>query len=282
MNTTTTELFGQPEPDFDAIKAKQKAVWEDGDYHDFAAYMHAGAVEILDSWDLSGVTTLLDVACGSGQTAIPAARKGLAVTGIDIAENLIQQARRVAAAAEVDARFDVGDAEALPYTDCSFDAAISLIGAMFAPRPERVVAELVRVIKPGGKLFMANWTATSMPARMFRCASEVVPPVPGTESPLLWGDEETVHRRLGKHFVDIRLARKLYPQWHYPFDEHGLIDLFREKFGPVKRAFATATPEQVRVLYDSLLDVYRHGSETRNGILTVTDGEYLEVIATRR
>ena len=96
---TIIEPTQQAMPDFTKIKAKQKATWEDGDYHNSASYMHAGAVEILEDWDLSGATSLLDVGCGSGQTALPAALKGLKVTGVDIAENLIEAARDAAAAA---------------------------------------------------------------------------------------------------------------------------------------------------------------------------------------
>lgn len=272
----------KPQPDFSAIKAKQKAVWEDGDYHRFASYMHDGAVAILESWDMSGVKTLLDVGCGSGQIAIPASLKGLRVTGIDIAENLIEAARGVAAATQVDAQFDTGDAEDLPYPDRSFDAVMSLIGAMFAPRPEVVVSEFARVLKPGGKLFMGNWTSSSMPALMFKCCSEVVPPPPGLASPVLWGDESTVMQRLSEHFTDIKMTRKLYPHWHYPFNEHELVDLFRCKFGPVKRAFDMAKPEQAEILYDKLYQVYSESSEIQNGIMTITSGEYLDVVATRR
>lgn len=279
---TIVEPASSVQPDFTTIKAKQKATWEDGDYHSFASFMQDGAMEILDGWDLSGVTHLLDVACGSGQTAIPAALKGLRVTGVDIAENLIEAARSVAAEAEVDVQFDIGDAESLPYEDQSFDAVMSLIGAMFAPRPERVVSEITRVLKPGGRLFMANWTPTSMPAQMFKCCSQVAPPPPGLVPPVLWGDEETVQQRLAVQFSNIRLTRKFYPQWHYPFDEHALIKLFREKFGPVKRAFEVASPEQAEQLYDSLYQVYRDNSETKNGIMTITGGEILEVIALRR
>lgn len=279
---TVAEPVKPAQPDFTSIKAKQKAIWEDGDYHEFASYMHDGAVQILEDWDLSGATTLLDVGCGSGQTALPAALKGLRVTGVDIAENLIQAAREAAAAAQLNVQFDVGDAEALPYADQSFDAVISLIGAMFAPRPEQVVAELARVLKPGGKLFMANWTPTSMPAQMFKCCSEVAPPPPGLTPPVLWGDETTMQQRLAVHFGDIKLTRKLYPQWHYPFNEDELVELFRSKFGPVKRAFAAANDVQAKKLHEQLSRVYRENSETKNGIMTITGGEILEVIATRR
>lgn len=264
------------------LKMKQKATWEDGDYAEFSSYMHEGAIEILHNWDLSNARRLLDVGCGSGQTAIPAAKMGVDVTGIDIAENLVKHARQQASKAGLNAQFDVGDAEDLPYEDNSFDTAITMIGAMFAPQPDRVTDEFARVIKPGGKLFMANWTSTSMPAQMFKCVAEIAPPPPGFISPVLWGDEKTVTQRLEKDFKDIRLTRKNYPQWHYPFDEHGVINLFREQFGPVKRAFAIATELQEKQLYDKLFHIYRNSSETNNDILTITDGEYLEVIATRR
>src|SRR3990167_9614984 len=279
---TNTATASQPQSDIEKIKARQKATWEDGDYADFATYMHAGAVDILQNWDLGSAQSILDVGCGSGQTAIPAAKKGLQVTGIDIAANLIDHARRAAARAKLDVQFDVGDAEDLPYADQRFDAAISLIGAMFAPRPEQVAAELARVIKPGGQLFMANWTPASMQAQMFKCVSEIQPPPPGLVSPVLWGDELTVQQRLAEGFTDIRLARKIYPQWQYPLDEYELVDLFRHTFGPVKRAFDAGTPAQQTTLREKLVQVYRTNSERKNGILTITGGEYLEVIATRR
>ena len=279
---TTLHAIADVNTTIDHLKAKQKATWEDGDYADFATHMHNGAVEILEGWNINNAETLLDVGCGSGQTAIPAAKMGLKVTGIDIADNLIKHARKAASKTNLEVRFDVGDAEDLPYDDCSFDVAITLIGAMFAPRPERVASEFARVIKPGGKLYMANWTPTSMPAQMFKCLSEVIPPPPGFIPPVLWGDEETVYQRLKKDFIDINLTRRHYPQWHYPFDEHGVVNLFRTQFGPAVRTFAAANELQQKQLYDKLYHIYRNNSETHNGILTITGGEYLEVIATRR
>jgi len=117
---------------------------------------------------------------------------------------------------------------------------------------------------------------------MFRCVSEIVPPPPGLVSPTLWGDEGTVRQRLSNHFTDIKLTRRTYPQWHYPFDEHELVELFRHAFGPVKRAFDAATPDQQQTMHDGLYQIYLHNSETRSGTPTITGGEYLEVIATRR
>jgi ubiquinone/menaquinone biosynthesis C-methylase UbiE len=264
------------------IKAHQKAVWDDGDYASFATYMEAGAVDVLNSWNIPAGTSLLDVACGSGQTALPAARNGVKVTGIDIAESQIQAAQYRAAEEGLDARFEVGDAEELPYADASYDVAVSMFGAMFAPDPVAVVSEFARVTKPGGQLIMANWTSTCMPARMFKCVSSFMPPPPGLIPPVLWGDEETVKHRLGEKFTDIKLTRKIYPQWDYPFSASKLVDLFRAQFGPVKRAFEHVEPRHRQELHDSLEEIFQAESETRDGVLSITSGQFLEVIATRR
>ena len=129
---------------------------------------------------------------------------------------------------------------------------------------------------------MANWTPTSMPAHMFKCVSNLVPPPAGFIPPVLWGDEETVLQRLSDEFTDIKLSRKIYPQWHYPFNAAELVNLFRSHFGPVKRAFDVSNQQQQITLQQNLEDIYNANSETHNDILTITGGEYLDVIATRR
>ncbi|MEN8133181.1 MAG: class I SAM-dependent methyltransferase [Pseudomonadota bacterium] len=270
------------QPDLAVIKSKIKTTWEDGDYASFAKYMEPGAIEILDRWNIAPGQRLLDVGCGSGQTAIPAARRGIHVTAIDIASNLITHARERARAEGLVVRLDEGDAEDLPYAGASFDVAITLIGAMFAPRPHKVAAEFARVLRPGGKLYMANWTPHGMPAQMFKCVAGYVPPPPGFIPPVLWGDEETVRQRLGRHFTDIQLTRKMYPQWHYSFTPSEIVEFFRTHFGPVKRAFETIDEAAQETLRQQLEHLYADSSETLNGILTITAGEYLEVIATRR
>lgn len=273
-----------PVPTLEQIKAKHKATWEDGDYAAFAKYMEAGAIEILENWQIAPNQRLLDIGCGSGQSAIPAARMGHNVTGIDIAENLIEYANEVANAEGLDATFDVGDAEDLPYENNSFDVVITMIGAMFAPRPEKVASEIARVLRPGGKLYMANWTPNGMPAQMFKCVAGITPPPPGFIPPALWGDEETVTERLSTAFNDLKLTRKNYPQWHYPFTTDGIVDLFRTYFGPVKRAFDKLEAENVDTenFRSQLLEIYNRTSENHpDGTSTVTGGEYLNITATR-
>src|SRR5512139_443741 len=191
MTTLTVELT----PEMETIKTRLKATWMSGDYGLFATYLEPGALEFLARIPIEPGMRVLDVACGAGQISIPAARAGAKVTGIDIATNLIEQARARAQAENLDARFDEGDAEMLPYEDSSFDLVVSLIGAMFAPRPELVAAELKRVCRPGGRIIMANWTPSGFVGQMFRAHGKHVLPPAIVLPPVKWGDEETVRER---------------------------------------------------------------------------------------
>ena len=163
--------------------------------------MESSAVEFLNRLEIRAGTAVLDVACGSGQLALIAARRGARVTGVDIATNSIEAARGRAAAEGLDARFDEGDAEALPYAEGSFDVVATIFGAMFAPRPELVAAELVRVCRPGGTIAMANWTKDGFIGQMFKTIARFIAP-PGMPSPVLWGDETVVRERFGANVSD--------------------------------------------------------------------------------
>src|SRR5574339_658863 len=212
MNVITAEM----NPEMEALKARLKATWMSGDYGHFARYLEPGALEFLSRLSIEPGTRVLDVASGAGQTAIPLARAGAIVTGVDIATNLVEQARARAQAEGLDARFDEGDAEMLPYPDGSFDMVLSLIGAMFAPRPEWVIAELKRVCRPGGRIIMGNWTPTGFVGQMFKTHGRHVPPPPIMPPPVKWGDEETVRERFGHGIADLSLSLEMYP-FRYPF-----------------------------------------------------------------
>ena len=269
------------QPDIHAIKAKMKATWMDGDYAAFARYMEPGALSILSEWDIAPATQLLDVGCGAGQIAIPAARAGVQVTGVDIADNLIEHARRRATVEGLAVRFEVADAEDLPYADASFDAVTSLIGAMFAPQADKVAAELARVCRPGGRLCMANWTPTGMVGKMFKVIAAHVPPPPGIAPAPLWGDEDTVMERLRDGFTEIQLSRKIYPAWHYPLSVPDVVSLFFHYYGPTKRAFGALAAAKQASLRKGLIEVFNAHNEARDGF-TLLRGEYLDVRAVRR
>ncbi|MGE5278669.1 MAG: class I SAM-dependent methyltransferase, partial [Acidobacteriota bacterium] len=222
--------------DIDALKTRLKATWMDGNYDYFSRFMESSAVEFLDRLGVRAGASLLDVACGSGQLGLVAARRGVRVTGVDIATNSIVAARGRAASEGLDARFDEGDAEDLPYPDSSFDVVASIFGAMFAPRPERVAAELRRVCRPGGMIAMANWTREGFIGQMFKTFARFIAP-PGMPAPVLWGDENTVRQRFGAGVSKLRLTRVNY-RFDYPFSPADVVEFFRKYYGPTTRAFA--------------------------------------------
>jgi SAM-dependent methyltransferase len=268
-------------PHISIVKANMKATWMDGDYVEFSTYMEPGAMEILRGWKIARGLRFLDVGCGAGQLVIPAARAGINSTGVDIATNLIEHARDRAKREGLAAQFDEGDAEQLPYADGAFDVVASLFGAMFAPRPDKVASELTRVCRPGGRLFMANWTPSGMAGQMFKHIAKHVPPLPGITPPPLWGDESTVRDRLAEGFSDIRLTRKIYPLWKYPFPVPDLTQLFARLFGPIKGALAQLNEVGQQSLITGLEEIFSAHNQAQDGT-TELKGEYLEVAATRR
>ena len=235
-----------------ALKVRLKATWESGDYGVFARYLEPGALSFLARLKLQPGESMLDLACGAGQLAIPAARAGVDATGLDLAANLIAQARQRAADEHLNVRFDEGDAEALPYRDASFGVVSSLVGIMFAPRPERVVAELLRVTRPGGRIVLGNWTPEGFIGGMFKVMGRHVPPSPLMPSPMRWGDEATVRERLGAGVKDLHLERIMYP-FVYPFGPEGVVDFFRTYYGPTNRAFAVLGESEQAALRADLI-----------------------------
>jgi SAM-dependent methyltransferase len=249
-----------------------------GDYDRFSRYLEAGAREFYERIPRTPGGTLLDVGCGSGQLALMAAQDGLDVTGVDIAGNLIEQARRRASAGGLKARFEVADAEALPFADGQFDVVTSLIGAMFAARPELVAAELLRVCKPGGIIAMASWTAQGFVGQMFKAVSNFIAPS-GMPSPVLWGDESIVRERLQSGLSDLRLTTRAYP-FRYPFPPAEVVQHFRLYYGPINQAFAALEGQQSEELQRALEALWiQHNRAGHEG--TMVAAEYLEVIGVR-
>lgn len=264
--------------DIDRLKAHLKETWMAGDYDIFSRYMETDAQIFFRRLRIARGTRVLDVACGSGQLALIAARAGAQVTGCDIATNWIERARSRARAENLNAVFDEGDAENLPYPDGSFDVVTSLVGAMFAPRPDLVASELTRVCRPGGRIAMANWTPQGFVGEMFKIIAKYIAPN-GMPSPVLWGEEETVRRRLRDGILDVKCALRFY-RFEYPFPPETVVRFFRDHYGPIARAFAALNREGQEKLEQELVDLWtRHNRDTRNG--TIVDSEYLEVIAMR-
>ena len=265
--------------DIDDLKARLKTTWMDGNYDYFSRFMESSAVEFLDRLTVDPGASLLDVGCGSGQLGLIAARRGAKVTGVDIATNSIQAARGRAVSEGLNARFDEGDAEALPYADASFDVVASIYGAMFAPRPERVAAELLRVCRPGGTIAMANWTREGFIGTMFKTFARFIAP-PGMPAPVLWGDESVVRDRFGAGVSDLRLTRVSY-RFDYPFTPAEVVEFFREHYGPTTRAFATLGEAEQAALRADLVDLWSSHNQAGEPGRTIVDSEYLEVVGIR-
>ena len=264
--------------DMHQLKARLKATWMTGDYDVFSRYLEPDAHLFFRRIGVEHGQELLDVACGTGQLALIAARAGAKVTGCDIATNSIERARARASQERLDISFDEGDAEALPYADAQFDVVTSLVGAMFAPRPDLVASELMRVCKPGGKIAMANWTAQGFVGQMFKVIARYIAPN-GMPSPVLWGDQATVHERFREGVLDLRCTYRFY-QLEYPFPPEVVVDFFREHYGPMSRAFGALSPEgQVQLKADLVALWSAHNRGVGNA--TLVDAEYLEVIAIR-
>lgn len=267
-------------PEMSAIKTRLKSTWESGDYGVFAKYLEKGALEFFERVNIPPGTRLLDVACGAGQLTLPAARKGIQVTGLDLAANLVQQARAKAAAEGLKVQVDEGDAEDLPYPDASFDVVMSLIGAMFAPRAELVASEMIRVCKPGGRIVMGNWTPEGHIGQMFKVIGKHVPPPANFPSPLLWGDEATCRTRLATGVTDLKINRHQYP-FEYPFAPAKVVDFFIEYYGPTLRAHASLNHDGQKALHDDLTALWTKNNIATDGTTRVL-AEYLDVVGTRR
>jgi SAM-dependent methyltransferase len=275
----TTMPHANATTDIDALKARLKATWMDGNYDYFSRFMESSAVEFLDRLDVAAGASLLDVACGSGQLALIAARRGARVTGIDIATNAILAARGRANAEGIDARFDEGDAEDLPYADATFDVVASLYGAMFAPRPERVAAELVRVCRPGGRIAMGNWTPEGFIGKMFKTIGRFIAP-PGMPAPVLWGDERVVAERLGAGVSHLHVTRVNY-RFDYPFGPADVVEFFRQNYGPTTRAFASLDEIDQAALRRNLVTLWSSHNTAADAARTIVEAEYLDVIGIR-
>jgi SAM-dependent methyltransferase len=266
-------------PDMAALKQRLRATWIAGDFGQIAKMTAPGAEEFISRLNLTPGLKVLDVACGTGNLAVPAARAGASVTGVDIAPNLLEQGRERANSEGLQVQFDEGDAENLQYNDASFDAVVTMFGAMFAPRPELVAAELKRVCRPGGFIAMANWTPTGFVGKMFKTVSSHVPPPPGLQPPVLWGDDATVRERLSEGVSKLE-TRPRQISLAYPFSPADVVEHFRNYFGPAQKAFDALDENGQATLRQDLELLWSSHNQATDGTTRV-DGEYLEVIATR-
>lgn len=221
---------------------------------------------------------VLDVAAGNGNASLAAARRFAAVTSTDYVADLLEQGRRRAEAEHLPITFQVADAERLPFPDEAFDVALSTYGVMFAPDQQRAAAELLRVVRRGGRIGLANWTPDGFLGRLFDLMSRFVPPPPGLVSPMAWGSEPRLVELFGPDASDIRTARKTFV-FRFHSAEHW-VQFFRRYYGPTHKAFAALDEARGRALYEALVELLR-GENTNGGDALVLPAEYLEVVITK-
>lgn len=264
--------------EMEALKSRLRATWIAGDFGEIAHSFAEGAADFVAGLNIQKGAKLLDVACGTGNQSLPAAKLGADVTGIDIAPNLIDQAKSNAEKAGLKIKFEVGDAESLPYEEASFDGVLTMFGAMFAPRPDVVVAELIRVCRPGGLIAMGNWTPEGFIGQMFKTTGKYVSPPSGMPSPLLWGSEETVGARFGDLVSDLGMVRRNI-DFILPMSPAESVEYFRKYYGPTQKAFDAAGENQPALRRD-LEDLWYAANRATDGT-TLVSSEYLEIKAIR-
>ena len=266
-------------PDLAAVTQTQQQIWSKGDFAMVANIVYHAAEDLAETLELVPGERVLDVACGSGNLAIAAARRTWGGTvGADYVPALLERGRERAAAERLEVEFVEADAQDLPFEDASFDVVTSIYGAMFAPDQEKTAAELLRVVKPGGRIGMGNWTPDGAVGMMFKTISKHAPPPPGVESPLLWGTEDRLRELFGDGISDLRVDRCMSRQ---PFlsAEH-YVEFFRKYFGPTQTAFERVGPDGEQALTDDLY-AFLEANNVAGDRAMVLEAEYLRVIATR-
>jgi ubiquinone/menaquinone biosynthesis C-methylase UbiE len=266
-------------PDLKAVTEVQQQTWSKGDFAMVAGIVYNASENLAEALDIVPDEKVLDVACGSGNGAIAAARRSWGGTvGADYVPALLERGRERAAAERLEVEFVEADAQDLPFADGSFDVAMSIFGAMFAPDQQKTAEELLRVVKPGGRIGMANWTPGGSVGKMFQTISKHASPPPGLDSPLGWGTEDRVRELFGDGVSELR-TRSCISRQPFRSPDH-YIEFFRTYFGPTQTAYERAGPEGEAALTEDLRS-FLEAENTAGDRAMVLEAEYLEVIATR-
>ena len=269
----------RPTADFAAITDRQQATWSLGDFNALGIQNMPVAEALVAAVDPRPGQRVLDLACGSGNAALVAARRHCEVTGLDFVPALLERARQRATADGVTVQLVEADAQALPFADASFDVALSIFGIMFAPNQQRAADEMVRVVRPGGRIALASWVPDGRVAEFFRTVSEYAPPPPGVPPAMRWGTEEGLKELLGDRTTALSVKREVLTQY-FRSAEH-MVDSFAKFFGPVIRAFAALDEADRTRLRTELVTMFTKQNVAKDGTLMV-QYEYLQTVLERR
>jgi SAM-dependent methyltransferase len=262
-------------PQFDAIKQRQQATWESGDFAVIGTTLQIVGEHLAESIDLRAGERVLDVAAGNGNATLAAARRFAKVTSTDYVKHLLDKGQQRALAEGLNVHFQVADAEQLPFADGSFDVALSTFGAMFTPQQERPASEMLRVTRSGGRIGLANWTPEGFIGALFKVIGAYLPPPAGLKSPALWGTEPRIEELFGTRAAEIRCQRRDF-NFRYASPAHWL-QIFRDYYGPTHKAFGALDSQGQARLAADIKELLEHHNRGGVGSLVVP-AEYLEVV----
>ena len=266
--------------DLSVVKARQQKTWASGDFAVVASRIVLASELLADAADLRAGWKVLDVACGNGNATLAAARSGTHALGIDYVSELLEDGRGRAMAEGLDVEFRLGDAEDLPVPDASFDAVLSVFGAMFAPDHQRAAGEIIRVTRPGGTVGLASWTPDGFIGEMFGVITRHVPGPPGIASPMLWGTEQHLSDLFGPATADARSVERTCT-WRFTSAEE-FVAFFRRWYGPTLKAFEAAGDDGRDALAADLADLARRRDRNDDGGSIAIPASYLETVLTLR
>lgn len=265
-------------PDYDAIKAKQNAAWGSGDYAKVGSSIQITGEDLAEAMDLRPGSNVLDVAAGNGNATLAFARRWSNVTSTDYVDTLLNRGKARADAEGHAIKFQIADAEKLPFSDGEFDAVVSTFGVMFAPNQSQAAAELLRVCRSGGKIGMANWTPPSFIGALFKTLGKHVPPPAGVKSPALWGTQDWLETTFGQGASAIDIKPKEFI-FRYLAPDH-FVEIFRTYYGPVHKAFLSLDVDSQQALEKDILDLIAQRNTATDGTMRVPS-EYAEIIVTK-
>ena len=268
-----------PQPDFEAIKKKQQATWASGDFAVIGTTLQIVGELLAEAVDIRSGERVLDVAAGNGNATLAAARRFADVTSTDYVLALLEKSGARARAEGFPVTYKVADAEQLPFPDASFDVALSTFGVMFTPQHARSAREMMRVIRPGGRIGLANWTPEGFVGQLFKVIGSFVPPPAGVKSPALWGTTAHLEELFGRGASDIRSERRMF-NFRYHSPDH-FVQIFRDFYGPTHKAFGALDAKGQKGLADGIVALLERMNVGGAGPMVVP-GEYLEVVITRK